>query len=130
MGEQVQKQEQQTQAPERRQMPRFIPDVDIKETEDAFEILADMPGVNEQNVNVDIEKNTLTISGEIQVQEPEGYQAEYREYMSGHYERSFTVGNEIDRSGVKATVNNGVLRLHLPKAKEAQPRRIPVTRED
>lgn len=106
--------------------PTFLPRVDIIETEQQLEVTADMPGVDQDSVSVDLEGKVLTIRGKYRLEAPEGYSLVYQEYRSGSYERAFTVGEQIDREKIEATVRNGVLRLVLPKAKEAQPRRITV----
>lgn len=109
------------------ELPLVLPEVDILENETEFRLIADMPGVDEKHVDIDVDKNVLTIRGRFVPQPPAGFTLNYQEYSSGHYERSFTLGNTIDRDAIKATVSNGTLRLTLPKAKEAHPRRIPVT---
>ena len=113
--------------PERpRETPVFTPRVDIRETEAEVVLVADMPGVDETSVSIDLEGGELTIRGAFVPAAPDGHTLTYREYESGDYERSFTLGNTINRSGIAATVRDGVLRLTLPKAEEAQPRRITV----
>lgn len=128
MAKELQKREQ--TAPERVEQrenrPVYVPDVDIVEREDAYVIAADMPGADQKNVEVDIDRNVLTIRGRYAVDAPDGYELTYREYRGGDYERQFTLGAEIDREGVEASIRDGVLRLVLPKVKEAQPRRIEV----
>jgi len=128
MAKELQKREQ--TAPERAEQrddrPVYMPNVDIIEREDAYVIMADMPGADEKNVEVDLERNVLTIRGRYADEAPEGYELTYREYRGGDYERQFTLGVEIDREGVEASIRDGVLRLVLPKVKEAQPRRIEV----
>jgi len=111
---------------ERERRPVFIPDVDIQEAENEFRLIADMPGVDESSVEVDVENNVLTIHGSFVPQPPEGYSLSWQEYRSGDYERSFTLSNTIDREKIQARVRDGVLRLSLPKAEQAQPRRIEV----
>ncbi len=106
--------------------PTFLPHVDIIESEDGFEVIADMPGVDEKSVSVDLEKNVLKIRGTHAMPQLEGISLNYREFEYGNYERVFTLGDEIDREEVKATVRDGVLRLTLPRVKEAQPRMIKV----
>lgn len=108
------------------QAPIFTPRVDIRETEAEVILVADMPGVDATSVNIDLEGSQLTVSGEFVPKAPDGYTLTYREYESGDYERSFTLGDSIDRNGIKAVVRNGVLRLTLSKAKEAKPQRITV----
>ena len=121
------------QAPQRMReqdkQPVFVPQVDIVETETEFRMIADMPGVDADSVDIDVDKNVLTLQGRFVPQPPEGYSLVYQEYRNGNYERSFTLGSTIDRTGINATVRDGVLRLTLPKAKEAQPRRIEVKGE-
>ena len=106
--------------------PVFTPRVDIRETEAEVVLVADMPGVDESSVSIDLEGSELAIRGTFVPKAPEGYSLTYQEYGSGDYERSFTLGDTIDRDGIKAVVKDGVLRLTLPKAKEVQPKRIPV----
>lgn len=104
----------------------FVPRVDIKETEAEVVVTADMPGVDETSVQIDLQGSELSIRGGFVPQAPEGYVPTYSEYENGDYERTFTLGDTINREGIKAVVKNGVLRVVLPKAKEAQPRRITV----
>ncbi|NLF93314.1 MAG: Hsp20/alpha crystallin family protein [Oligosphaeraceae bacterium] len=108
------------------QTPVFTPRVDIRETETALILVADMPGADESSVTIDLEGSELTIRGTFVPKAPDGYHLTYQEYASGDYERSFTLGDTIDRERIKAVVKNGILRLTLPKAKAAQPRRIAV----
>ena len=104
----------------------YVPRVDIYETDDAIILLTDMPGVDENSVDIMLEKNVLTINGYVHVDDPDNYSLSYAEYESGDYERSFNLSNEIDRENIEATVKNGVLRLHLPKAAPAKTRKITV----
>ena len=108
------------------QTPVYTPRVDIRETETDVVLVADMPGVDETSVTIDLEGSELTVRGAFLPKAPEGYTLTYQEYRSGDYERTFTLGETIDRGGIKATVKDGVLRLTLPKVKEAQPKRIAV----
>jgi HSP20 family molecular chaperone IbpA len=120
---------EQTPAPSERvrQTPVFLPRVDIRENEAEVLLVADMPGVDETRVTIDLEGSELTIRGTFVPKAPEGFSLTYQEYESGDYERSFTLADTIDRNGIRAVVKDGVLRLTLPKAKEAQAHRIPVT---
>jgi len=124
----ISKHESQTPARTERaqQTPVFTPRVDIRETENGLILVADMPGVDESSVTIDLEGSELTIRGTFVPKAPDGYTLTYQEYASGDYERSFTLGETIDRDNIKAMVKDGILRLTLPKAKEAQPRRIAV----
>ena len=104
----------------------FVPRVDIYETEDELIAVADMPGVDENSVDITLEKNVLTINGFVETQQPDNYTLAYAEYDTGQYERSFTLTNEIDRDGIEAAVKNGVLRLRLPKIGDAKIKKIAV----
>jgi len=122
------KRESQTPARTERaqQTPVFTPRVDIREMASGLILVADMPGVDESSVTIDLEGSELTIRGTFVPKAPEGYTLTYQEYASGDYERAFTLGDTIDRENIKAVVKDGILRLTLPKVKEAQPRRITV----
>lgn len=122
------KRDSQTPAPVERakETPVYVPRFDILEDETAVVLVGDMPGVDEASVDIDLEGSELTIRGSFVPKAPEGYSLTYQEYGSGDYERTFTLGDTIDRSGINAVVKNGVLRLTLPKAKEAQARKIAV----
>jgi HSP20 family molecular chaperone IbpA len=104
----------------------YVPLVDIVETDQSLLLISDMPGVDERGVDVNVEKNILTIKGTVANEVPAGYSASYEEYGIGDYERSFTLPNEIDRDGIQATIKDGVLRLTLPKAKQAVARKVAV----
>jgi len=105
----------------------YVPLVDIVESEQALHLISDMPGVDDQGVDITIEKNILTIVGKVTAEVPEGYKLSYEEYGVGDYERSFTLPNEIDRDGIQATMNDGLLRLTLPKVRQAVARKVAVT---
>jgi len=126
---QVQKVEStQPAVPERtRERAEFTPDVDIIERKDSLYLVADMPGVAEDTIDINVEKNVLTISGRAKLEETTApYRPFMREYDLGDFRRSFTLSNTIDQTGIEATFKDGVLRLRLPKAKEAAPRKIKV----
>ena len=105
-----------SEAERTRAKPAFIPRVDIYETNDAVALIADMPGVDENSVDITLEKNVLTINGYVEPEHPEGYSLAYAEYRVGDYQRSFNISNEIDQENIEATMKDGVLHLHLPKA--------------
>lgn len=94
----------------------FVPRVDIYETNDAIFVAADMPGVDETSVDITLENDVLTINGYVEPVEPEGYQLAYAEYRVGDYERRFALSNKINQQRIEATMKDGVLHLHLPKA--------------
>lgn len=104
----------------------FIPRADIYEAEDQIVIVADLPGANQDSINITLEKNVLTINALVDPSSPAGYSLTFSEYEVGDYQRSFRLSNEIDREKIEAIVKDGVLRLYLPKAGEARARKISV----
>ncbi|HNY50631.1 MAG TPA: Hsp20/alpha crystallin family protein [Smithella sp.] len=116
-----------TAATERiRNVKTFLPRVDIYETTDALFLIADMPGVDEKTVDVELEKNILTITGRVENGRMKDYSLVFSEYEVGDYERTFTLSDEIDKDKIKATVRQGVLRLELPKAEKVKPKKIAI----
>lgn len=109
-----------------RDRARYLPKSDISETEDDYYLVMDMPGVDEDSIDITLEKNTLTINGITEVVGPEGYSLARAEYEIGDYERSFRLTDQIDRENIEAAYENGVLRLTLPKAEEAKTHKIAV----
>jgi HSP20 family molecular chaperone IbpA len=105
----------------------FTPAVDIFETESAITLLADMPGVTSDDLNIDLRENTLTLEGDVASPESEGEVAIFREYPVGKYFRQFTLSEVIDQGKIEATLKDGVLRLNLPKVEKATPRKITVS---
>ncbi len=102
----------------------YVPYADIFETDTALSVVMEMPGVEKQNLNVALENNVLRVDGQIDFSKYEAMEPVYTEYNIGHYTRSFTLSNKIDQEQITAQLDDGVLTLTLPKAKEAQPRRI------
>ena len=124
----TEKQEVETEGAERtRERLAFVPRADIYETAEAITVVTDMPGVDENSVQVTLEKNVLTINGYVEPMQPEGYSLAHAEYNIGDFERAFTLSDRIDRDGIEATVKDGVLRLVLPKITEVKSRKIPIT---
>ena len=107
----------------------YAPLVDIIEEKDNLFLIADMPGVDENSVDITLEKNLLTIYGAVEPDIPENHRLVSAEYGIGDYQRTFTLSDEIDRGKIEARVKNGVLRLTLPKAEEARTRKIKVKAE-
>jgi HSP20 family protein len=102
----------------------FIPDTDIFETDEFLAVILEMPGVQKSNVEVALESDVLRVDGKLNLSDYEGMEPVYTEYNIGHYTRSFAISSKIDRDNISAQLDNGVLTLTLPKAKEALPRRI------
>jgi len=103
-----------------------VPQVDIVESEDNVTIVADIPGVDENSVDITLEKNVLSISGSVEYDQPDNFTPTYAEFESASYERSFTLSNSIDRENISATVKDGVLNLVLPKLGPAKAQKIAV----
>ncbi|MCY4401505.1 MAG: Hsp20/alpha crystallin family protein [Candidatus Poribacteria bacterium] len=106
----------------------WIPTVDISESENTYEIHAELPGVTENDVNISVTDNLLTIKGEKQVQEntdDKNYHRVERRY--GSFKRSFTLPRLVNTSEIKAGFNNGILSLTIPKAEEAKPKEIQIS---
>ncbi len=105
----------------------YLPNVDILETPEEFLILADMPGVKPDSIEIEYEQGVLTIHGQADPRQDEAA-TNYllREYGVGDFHRSFTIGQGIDDAKIEAHYSDGVMELHLPKAEKAKPRRITV----
>ena len=106
--------------------PVFAPRSDIYETGDSIVILAEMPGVSPDDVEITLERRMLAVRGRTLDAAHEGYRKVYAEYDEGEYERVFTLPDEIDRDNIKAIHKDGVLKLELPKAEPVKARRIEV----
>ncbi len=105
----------------------FAPAVDIFETDEAITVLADMPGVRADGLSVDLHDDVLTIDGRVAGDfEGNDERVLLREYATGGYRREFRLTDLVDRDRIDATLRDGVLRLTLPKAEAARPRRIEV----
>jgi HSP20 family molecular chaperone IbpA len=105
----------------------FIPRADIYEVDDNIVLEMDMPGINENAIEITLEKNILNIKGYAQIDDPSEYSLALSEYEVGDYERNFRITNAVARDKIDALYKNGVLRLTLPKAEEAKARKIAVT---
>ena len=104
----------------------FQPPVDIYESSDAIVLVADMPGVTPDGLDVNLEADQLTVEGRVRPDEYQGLKPLHVEYGVGGYFRRFTLGEHIDRDGIEAQLRNGVLELRLPKAERARTRKITV----
>lgn len=106
--------------------PVFTPDVDIFESDQEITLLADIPGVNAENLNIDLRENILTITGEVSSTRDPEEQELIVEYETGTYYRQFSLSNVIDQNKIDAKLTDGVLRLRLPKVEKASPKKIEV----
>lgn len=107
----------------------YVPDVDIFEDEHSLWLSVDMPGVDLENVDVELRDDVLTIEGRVSLKSYDGLTPLYTEYNVGHYFRRFTLpdSSRLDADKIRARMSNGVLELELPKSERAKVRRIPVT---
>lgn len=108
----------------------WMPAVDIRESKDAFEVTAELPGVDSRDVDVSVQENTLTIRGERrreEVKENETVHRIEREY--GVFERSFTLPRSADAENIKANYRDGLLSLTVPKREEAKPKSLKINVE-
>ena len=103
----------------------YSPAVDILETDDAITLLADLPGVRNDQLDIHVEDKQLTITGLVEGPE-DRLQSVYSEYGIGGYTRSFRLGDAIDQSKISASLKDGVLNLVLPKADRVKPRKIEI----
>jgi HSP20 family protein len=108
-----------------RNVPVYVPPVDIYESQDAIVILADMPGVAPEGVDVDLRENQLTFTGKVVLEESKERML-LQEYGVGDFYRQFTLSSRIDQGKIEASMKDGVLVLTLPKAEVAKPKKITV----
>jgi len=103
----------------------FTPRVDIVETDNELVLMADLPGVGPDDMDVRFEKGQLSLHGRCP-QRPRDAQSAQAEYSVGDFYRAFTIGEDIDADRIAAELKNGELTVHLPKSDKARPRRIAV----
>ena len=106
--------------------PVYSPAVDIFENESSITVFADMPGVKAQDLKVDLRESVLTLTGQVTSPETAREADVLREYESGTFFRQFSLSETIDQTKIDAQLDNGVLRLELPKVERARPRQISV----
>jgi HSP20 family protein len=107
---------------------RWVPAMDLVETEDDFVLRADLPGLSEKDVNIELEDNVLTVSGERKSEHEERKEGYYRvERASGAFSRSLTLPEGVDPEAVRASFDRGVLEVRVPKPEERKPRKVAIT---
>jgi HSP20 family protein len=107
---------------------RWIPAMDVVETDDAFVLRADLPGLSEQDVNIELEDNVLTISGERKAEHEQKGEGYYRlERAWGAFSRSLTLPDGVEAEGIKAGFDAGVLEVRIPKPEQQKPRKVQIT---
>jgi HSP20 family protein len=106
----------------------WVPPVDIQETEDSYRLLAELPGLTRDDIQITLENNVLRLSGERKLEKDvkrESYQRIERTY--GAFSRSFSLPHEVNADGVQAAFENGVLTVTVPKAEQSKPRKISIS---
>lgn len=114
------------QAASTRDERALLPPVDVVEDATGITLYADLPGVSRDRLNLRVEGDTLTIEGDLALPVPQEMRASHAEVQHNRYRRSFTLSKELDGAKVGAELSQGVLRVRIPKAEHAQPRRIEV----
>jgi HSP20 family protein len=110
------------------QARRWVPPMDLVEADDHFVLKADLPGLTESDVNIEVQDGTLTISGERKAEHEQRERGWYRiERSFGSFNRSLTIPDGVDPDRIDASFTNGVLEVHIPKPEERKPRRISIS---
>ena len=104
----------------------LMPPVDVIEDSSGITLYADLPGVSKEGLDLSVEGDTLSIEGTVSLALPETMEPTYAEVNSSRYRRVFTLSKELDPGKITAELTQGVLKLRIPKAEHAQPRRIEV----
>ncbi|MEY2726472.1 MAG: Spore protein [Planctomycetota bacterium] len=105
----------------------FTPPIDIYETPDGLVLYADLPGVTADSLDLQVQDKRLTLYGRVQQRDASGARVLHQEYQTGDFLRSFILSDDVDHERIQAKLNNGVLRVELPRAARAKPRRIDVS---
>lgn len=110
-----------------RPQPALLPAVDVIEDSSGITLMADLPGVPKDKLNLKLESGSLTIEGEMVLAMPEGMESTHAEVRVPRYRRVFTLSSELDSEKAVAEFKQGVLKLRIPKAEHAQPRKIEIS---
>src|SRR5690242_11201178 len=105
----------------------FVPVTDIFETPEALTVVLEMPGVDRDSIEANVENSVVTIQGRIDFSKYEGMQPVYTEYIVGHYARSFEISHQLDQTKISAQMKDGVVTIVLPKSEHTKPRRIQIS---
>ena len=106
----------------------WYPRVDISESKDSYLIRAEVPGMKKEDFSLEVKDNTLTLSGEKKLEQPaEGVEYRRVERVAGKFVRTFTLPELVKHDAIKATYQDGVLEIQVPKAEEAKPKQIKIT---
>jgi HSP20 family protein len=112
------------EVPEQRLL--FTPPIDIYESEEGLVLVADLPGVTLENLELQVQDNKLTLFGRVSSYVPENMLGKHEEYGVGDFLRSFILPDVVDHERISAKLNNGVLKVVLPKAEQPEPRKISI----
>ena len=104
----------------------YVPNADIYENAEELVVVLEIPGIEKQDVNINVENDQLSIEAKVNLEKYTDYKPVYTEYRVGHFARAFRLSNKVDSAAIDAKVDNGVLTLHLPKVPEAKPRKIKI----
>lgn len=104
----------------------LVPPVDVIEDAGGITLLADLPGVSRDGLQVHLDADSLTIEGEVTLDLPPQMESRYAEIKHQYYQRTFALSRELDPEQANAELNHGVLKLRIPKAQHAQPRKIQI----
>ena len=111
---------------ERADVPTMLPAVDVVEDAGGITLYADLPGVPKDKLNLRVDADALSIEGEVALPVPADMEANHVEVELPRYQRTFTLGKELDSEKIRAEFQNGVLKLSIPKVEHAKPRKIEV----
>ena len=111
---------------ERADVPTMLPAVDVVEDAGGITLYADLPGVPKDKLNLRVDEDALSIEGEVALPVPADMEASHVEVELPRYQRTFTLGKELDSEKIRAEFQNGVLKLSIPKVEHAKPRKIEV----
>jgi len=104
----------------------LTPSADIVETAEAYLLMLDMPGVAKESLSISMEQNVLKVKGTVNTAHPQGGEMLFREIRATGYDRSFNIGEGVDRNRIDAAYDQGVLTVTLPKREEMKPREITI----
>lgn len=110
-----------------REVVALVPPVDVIEDAGGITLYADLPGVPKDKLSLHVDAETLSIEGELGLVLPEGMESTHAEVGLPRYRRTFTLSRELDVDKVKAEFANGVLKLRIPKAEHALPRKVEIS---
>jgi HSP20 family protein len=105
----------------------WTPAVDVRETDEEFLIRAALPGVEKEDLNLEVKENTLVLSGQVKATKDREDGWLRRELPAGQFYRAFNLSAEVEAAKVSAGLRNGILEIKLPKAERSKPRRVQIT---